>query len=425
MMHSNFSGTYIDKILHTGITPDMPFVEWQKTYLFNLFLLLATPTIPFFLVSNIMHERYGLAFLNSLQMFIYATGLYVNYKRRFLFMRPVYIWMLAVIFVMAALIYKTGTEYLLLVLLLPAVIIFNYRWHYFLLAMFSLSAFAYIKIGQLLHTNLTADLRSRATINMCLALLFLTVFLQVFKKLYLSYSVKLENAYREMTEAKKEKERMLQTIVHDLRSPISAIQAFSQYMIQDEMDPAKLKNLELINSTSTQSINFIRELLEMKPTETVQLNSSELDVALLVEKVVKIHQHSCNEKGQLLRTIFPEKKITIHADATKLERVIGNLLHNAIKFSHIGGVIEIDVSLTPGKELLIAIRDSGVGIPDKYKETLFTTFGTAKSKGTAGEKSFGLGLAICREIIETHHGRLLAESTEGKGATFKVFLPAT
>ena len=425
MIQGNLTGTFIDKILCIGITPDMPFIEWQKTYLFNLFLLLAIPTIPFFLVSNIIHERYGLVFLNSLQVLIYTTGLYTNYTRRFLFMRPVYIWMLTLIFVMAALIYKTGSEYLLLVLLLPAVIIFDYRWHYFLLAICSLSAFAYIKVGQQQSTNLAADMQRRATLNMCLALIFLAVFLQVFKKIYLSYSVRLENAFREMMEAKKEKERMLQTIVHDLRSPIGAIKSFSQYMIQEETDPDKIKNLELINTTSSQSLNFIKELLEIKSAEPIQLNLSDVDMILLIDRVVKIHQHSSNQKEQTLLTIFSEKHIHIRADSIKLERVIGNLLHNAIKFSHIGGVIEIDVSLTPGSELLIAIRDSGVGIPDKDKETLFTAFGIAKSKGTAGEKSFGLGLAICREIIEAHQGHLLAESTEGNGATFKVFLPAT
>lgn len=156
-----------------------------------------------------------------------------------------------------------------------------------------------------------------------------------------------------------------------------------------------------------------------------KLTSSELDVALLVEEVAtKIYRHSSDQKRQILRTSFSEKNIHIQADAIKLERVIGNLLHNTIKFSHIGGVIEIDVSLTPAHELLIAIRNSGVGIPDQYKETPFTTIGTSKSEGTAGEKSFGLGLAICREIIEAYRGRLFAESTEGRRSTFKVFLPA-
>lgn len=75
MMQGKLTGSFIDKILCIGTTTDMPFTEWQKTYLFNLFLLLAIPTIPYFLVSNIIHERYGLVFLNSLQVLIYTTGL--------------------------------------------------------------------------------------------------------------------------------------------------------------------------------------------------------------------------------------------------------------------------------------------------------------------------------------------------------------
>lgn len=106
----------------------------------------------------------------------------------------------------------------------------------------------------------------------------------------------------------------------------------------------------------------------------------------------------------------------------KLWRVVSNLMANAIKFSPEGAVIEVSLE-NRGQYARIAVRDHGIGIPEGMKDKLFDLFTEAKRPGTAGEQSFGMGLAISRQIVEAHDGRIWLESQPGQGTTFFVELP--
>jgi two-component system sensor histidine kinase VicK len=106
----------------------------------------------------------------------------------------------------------------------------------------------------------------------------------------------------------------------------------------------------------------------------------------------------------------------------KIWRVISNLISNAIKFSPNNADIKVKVA-NGNNEVKISVSDNGIGIPDNIKNDVFNTFTNAKRTGTAGEKSFGLGLSICRQIIENHNGKIWFESNAGKGTTFYISLP--
>jgi len=109
-------------------------------------------------------------------------------------------------------------------------------------------------------------------------------------------------------------------------------------------------------------------------------------------------------------------------DPDKIDRVVTNLVNNAIKFSNPNSVINISLSREKD-EAVIAVKDHGIGIPEDKKDRVFDTFTEAKRKGTSGEQSFGLGLSICKQIIEVHKGKILVESKEGQGSSFFVRLP--
>lgn len=107
----------------------------------------------------------------------------------------------------------------------------------------------------------------------------------------------------------------------------------------------------------------------------------------------------------------------------KLTRVLDNLFVNAIKFSPEKATIELCAETRP-KELIISVHDTGVGIPGDMAALLFEPFvNSVRRKGTAGEQSFGLGLYICRQIVEAHNGRIWFESEPGKGSVFFISLP--
>ncbi len=410
------------RLLNTGVSDGLPFVEVQKTYLFNLFILLAIPVVPVFLLINLLQAKYGLALLNLGQMLIYGIGIWVSLTRKHLVYRPLSLLLSSIIFVTGAYVFKNGCEYFLIINLVSAVILFDLTWKYVMFSVFSLFAFAFIKIDQDGFSTLVASLQNRVTINMIVSLIVLTIVLQSFKTLYLSYHLKLENAYNEMMRVKKKKERIMQVLVHDLRNPIGAIASFSELLMDDETDAEKRSSLEMIYKTSSESMGFINEIMEMETAENVPLVLGRVDASKIIEKVVKMQQHAINKKQQHLQVKVSEEPVYISADAGKMERVVNNLVNNAIKFSHIGGMVEIDLK-KERNHLLLKVHDSGVGIPDKFKEGLFTMFGTSRCVGTAGEKSFGLGLAICKQIVEAHRGTISFESIEGKGTTFSVLLP--
>jgi len=103
-------------------------------------------------------------------------------------------------------------------------------------------------------------------------------------------------------------------------------------------------------------------------------------------------------------------------------RVLSNLISNAIKFSPRGATIYVSIADCK-KEVEIAVKDDGIGVPEKMQEEIFNMFTEAKRPGTAGEKSFGLGLSISKQIVEHHQGSIWVESETGKGSTFYVRLP--
>jgi signal transduction histidine kinase len=103
-------------------------------------------------------------------------------------------------------------------------------------------------------------------------------------------------------------------------------------------------------------------------------------------------------------------------------RVVSNLISNAIKFSPVGETIHLKC-ISEASHVQISVADHGIGIPDEIKDKVFNMFTEAKRSGTIGEKSFGLGLSICKQIIEKHHGKIWFESKPGNGTTFYIKLP--
>jgi signal transduction histidine kinase len=142
----------------------------------------------------------------------------------------------------------------------------------------------------------------------------------------------------------------------------------------------------------------------------------------LLNRVVEQLQHRVNEKHQKIVLTSSVHNILLDADAEKLQRVITNLIDNAIKFSENNKTIELIVQ-QDDKDVIIKIKDAGMGIPKDIIEQLFTASITIKRSGTNNEKSNGLGLSICKQIIEAHSGTVDVDSTENVGSTFTIKLP--
>jgi len=235
---------------------------------------------------------------------------------------------------------------------------------------------------------------------------------------------KLEFAMVELEKSNTDKERILKIVAHDLRNPISGIDSLAATVINDDLPEEDQRQvLNLIKNASTNSLTLINELLELEfRPEYIHLDKKPVDISEMVKQCTGLMQLIADKKGQKLLMFAPAKPSHINVDSERMERVINNLLGNAIKFSPPGEQVIIEIE-RKDNVVLIATRDKGMGIPPEMCAEVFNIFGSSRRKGTAGEKSFGLGLSICKQIVEAHNGKIWVQSKPGAGSVFYVELP--
>ncbi len=221
----------------------------------------------------------------------------------------------------------------------------------------------------------------------------------------------------------REKDGILNVVAHDLRNPIGSISFIADMMLMEDgtaMEPDEA--FGMIKSASIGSLQLVDELLEVARNDKSTLKKVPTDVSGLVQDSVAALKYKADEKEQQLVYQADEQAGTLTIDKEKMARVINNLVTNAIKFSPKGGRIEV-MTAKHDNGVVIKVADNGIGIPADKLPGLFQMFTNARRKGTANEESFGLGLAICKQIVDAHGGTLSVDSTEGQGSTFVITLP--
>lgn len=235
----------------------------------------------------------------------------------------------------------------------------------------------------------------------------------------------LEVALQQLERTNKEKDRILQVVAHDLRNPIGGIQSLSQILQQSGMvSPEGAVYVQTIANASSSATRLIQELLEADHSFIQDTEKKETNLAELLMGIRSLNNSAASNKQQSLLIELPAEPVIVYTYPVQLERVLNNLVGNAIKFSPEGASTHIRL-IRGENEITIEVQDEGIGIAEEDLKHIFDRFTSIKRKGTAGEKSFGLGLSICRQIIEAMGGRIDARSQLGKGSRFTIILPDT
>ena len=221
--------------------------------------------------------------------------------------------------------------------------------------------------------------------------------------------------------------KFLGMATHDLRSPIVAILSLVEFLCNDvatEMTEEHLKFLSDIQSSSHFMLELIDDFLDMSAIESgrMRLRRTLSDPHKLLERVVNLKAMPAQLKQIEVSLCVEGKLPKLSIDEEKIEQVLRNLLSNAIKFSQPGTAVEVRAAVHGGS-LLISVRDRGPGISEAERAQLFQPFGRTSARGTAGERSTGLGLAIAQTIVEEHGGHIQVESLPGVGSLFFFTLP--
>ncbi|HEU0297262.1 MAG TPA: ATP-binding protein, partial [Anaerolineales bacterium] len=211
---------------------------------------------------------------------------------------------------------------------------------------------------------------------------------------------------------------------HELRTPLASLKALTETLQDGALDdpPAARQFIGQIQVEVDALTQMVTELLELSRIESGRLALDLQPVAPfdLLDSACRRMQLQAERAGLTLRVECTQDLPKIKIDSQRVEQLLVNLIHNAVKFTHAGGEVVLGAEAGIG-EVRFAVRDTGIGIPAEDVPRIFERFYRVdKSRTGSGT---GLGLSIAKHIVEAHGGRIWAESTEGKGSTFYFTIP--
>lgn len=272
------------------------------------------------------------------------------------------------------------------------------------------------------HATLAATIGCVATVILAL----LTWLLLRSRKRALQTARRLQDAIQQAEQASRAKSEFLANIGHELRTPINAILGMTHLALADEAEPRKHSRLEKIQFSGEHLLNTIDNILDYSGMEygTPQLRPVDFTLRKVLNDIESLIIPKAADKGvELTIDIAPGlSRRRLHGDARRLEQVLLNYLDNAVKFTPAGNValkVQLQEEDEASFKLRFEVHDTGIGIDKDKQRHLFSPFWQADSSSTRKHEGIGLGLAICKKLIDAmKDGEFGVNSTEGNGSTF-------
>ncbi len=248
----------------------------------------------------------------------------------------------------------------------------------------------------------------------------------------------------ELMQLEQRKSQFIALASHELRTPLNIVSGYTTLLrgtlesMELSSDHESFEWLEQIEQATVRLITMVRNITSMHNLETgrTQLVLEKRDVAEIIPLVIDEYAEWCRKKGVRLIYDVPSEPLVAVCDTIEVQRILGNLVNNAVKFTPEGGQITIRASLEPAtasfhpvpdpdrEEVKISVSDTGPGIDSGQLETIFERFAQIGNHLQRVQGGIGLGLPLAKALVEKHGGRLWVESERDKGATFFFTLPA-
>jgi signal transduction histidine kinase len=235
----------------------------------------------------------------------------------------------------------------------------------------------------------------------------------------------LEEHNRSLAAAAALKSRFVATVSHELRTPLTSILSYGELLAdaRRSLTASQAGLLDVINRNATRLLRLVDDLLLLSRLETNQLpmSFSEVNLAALVTAAGQELVPTATKRGITLEVAARAGRGLL-GDPVRLTQVLDNVIGNALKFTPPGGAVRV-TARAEASGWLVTIADTGIGIPDTDLPGLFESFTRASNAAQAGIPGSGLGLTICRQIVELHHGTIRVDSMDGAGTTVEISLP--
>ncbi len=233
--------------------------------------------------------------------------------------------------------------------------------------------------------------------------------------------------------ANRAKSEFLANMSHEIRTPLNAILGFSGLLTAENPREDQSKYLEIIFSRSKDLLSIFSEILDLAKIEAdkIEIQKKPINVSLLLDEIKQLFQKPIEEKGlEFVKTVSPLIPKILIGDSLRIRQILWNLVGNAVKFTA-KGKIEVQVTLVEKKDvnkdlagdfpvfrLHFLVADTGIGIPAEWHENIFLPFTQVDGSSSRQYGGTGLGLTICKRLIDKMNGKLWLESTPGKGSRF-------
>ena len=223
------------------------------------------------------------------------------------------------------------------------------------------------------------------------------------------------------------KDKFFSIVAHDLRVPFTGFLGLSE-LLRDRYDDMSGEDIERISSNMNKAakslFSFLENLLEWSRSQMghLEYNPHKLDLFETAQRTISIFESAAKEKELVLHNLIERNTFAV-ADNNMLNTVVRNLVSNALKFSNKGDKIELSVSEIDGNFIQFQVQDYGVGMDRDAQKKVFMIEEKYSRPGTANEKGTGLGLILCKDLVEKHGGELKVDSTPGKGTCFMFTMP--
>jgi PAS domain S-box-containing protein len=232
-----------------------------------------------------------------------------------------------------------------------------------------------------------------------------------------------------------EKNNFIAIMAHELRNPLAPILARAELLRltkeiegpqRRKIDPVLQNSIEVIERQAKNMARLLDDLLDISRIirGKVQLKKHPMELAPVVQHAIESAKTAINSQKHELNVSLPEKPVWLDADNVRIEQIISNLLFNAAKYTESGGKISLSV-LRKENEVLISVKDNGIGIEPRLQGEIFKIFSRSENSLTENQGGLGIGLKVTRDLVEMHGGSITVESEgAGKGSEFTVTLPA-
>ena len=233
------------------------------------------------------------------------------------------------------------------------------------------------------------------------------------------------NEYEEKAKKAEQASRMkslfLANMSHEIRTPLNAIEGFARVMAETDSAEDRMKYMEIVEGNNNRVLALINEILDLSRVEAgeITINKSMTDLTELCRNIQLIFKFRCSDTVRLVWN-NPTMKVTLNTDANRLTQIFSNLISNALKHTAQGTITYGYRLINDGQEVEVFVTDTGSGIAEEDLKNIFTTY---MSRDAENQNGYGLGLALCKIIVEKMGGTINVTSKLGEGSTFRFILP--